>query len=105
MTTAIAIAIAAAQGNIYTALGDAAIFTPATGDPLDPVYVVVREEESFQPGGFSAAVCGTETVLRYQRADIDRKVVAGETFTIGATVYTVRAMKEWTSRRGKAVVS
>lgn len=97
-------AINTAMSNIYQALGAPAVFTPATGDPVE-LYVVLREEESFQPGGFSSAVCGTETVIRYRRADIDRKLVTGETFVIGSTTYTVRAMKEWTVRRGKAVVS
>lgn len=103
MTTADTI-FAEAQEKIYQSLGAPAVFTPLTGAPQD-VYVVLREEESFQPDGFSSAVCATEIVIRYRRSDIDRKVVAGETFTIGSTVYTVRAMREWTSRRGKAVVS
>jgi len=93
-----------AQSRIYQTLGAPAVFTPLTGAPQD-LYVVLREEESFQPGGFQSAVCATETVVRYMRADIDRKLVPGETFTIGSAVYTVRAMREWTSRRGKAVVS
>mgnify|MGYP000107878709 CR=1 FL=1 len=92
----------------YTVFGVTAAFTPAVGDPVDPLTVIVDYAEGWQPGGAEVQFAQSQTVISYMRKDIDRRVKQGETFTIDGTVYTVRSMApypdSWNQFEGKAVV-
>lgn len=92
--------------NIYKLMGSSAVFAPATGDDV-ACTVIINTTSEFDPGG-TILVADPQTVINYRRADIDRKVKRGETFTVGSTVYTVVSMAHypdsWTEFEGKAVV-
>jgi hypothetical protein len=91
---------------IYSVFGVSALFTPATGANVTAV-VVVDWVADWQPSGQVQLAEKTLTVS-YQRADIDRKVKRGETFTVGTKVYRVLSMADypdaWTEYEGKAAV-
>ena len=94
--------------NLYSTekFGVEATFTPLTGDPIT-FTVILERDNSYQPGG-SIQVAEPQITISYQRANLNRKVKRGETFTIDGTVYTVRSMADypesWTEFEGKASV-
>jgi hypothetical protein len=95
-----------ALSNIYLRMGSSAVFSPTSG-PDVPCIVIVDRVVGYEPGSIGRSA--TVTKISYKRADIDRRVVAGETFTIDGDVYTVRAMDNyddgaWTDYEGRAVV-
>lgn len=96
----------AAIETIFATFGDTAIFTPVVGADVS-VTVIVDTSSDWQPGG-QVRVADPRTVIRYLRADINRKVKRGETFSVNGTVYTVVSMSQypdaWTEFEGKAVV-
>ncbi len=77
------------------AMSQAAVFTPAAGDPI-PVRVDLVEAEKLQPGGLESQMWGSETTIEYWLPDIGREANAGETFTMDAdgAVYTVSDVLE-----------
>jgi len=95
-----------ALDRIYLRMGDEAVFSPSAGDDLD-CQVIVERGSYMAPGG-TVQVADPRITISYKRSDIDRKVKRGETFTVGATVYTVLAMSDypnsWTDLEGKADV-
>lgn len=97
---------ASALDTVYATFGDAAVFSPLTGDDVS-LTVIVEDLEQWEPGG-EILYAGTQKVLSYRRADIDRRVKRNETFTIGGTVYTVQSMAaypdSWSTWEGKAMV-
>ena len=92
--------------NIYSRMGEEAVFSPLTGDDVT-CNVIIDAASDWEPGG-SVQVAEQQIVVNYRRADIDRKVKRGETFTAGSVVYTVVSMAHypgsWTAYEGKAVV-
>lgn len=69
-----------------------AVYTPLSGDPVS-CTVLMYDEDSLEPDGLMARVNGTVKIIEYQKADIDHDAVKGDTFTIGATVYTVQSVR------------
>ena len=92
----------------YSVFGVTAAFTPAVGDPVDPLTVILDYAEGWQPGS-EIQFAQTQVVISYMRKDIDRRVQRGEQFTIDGTVYTVQSMgpypESWNQFEGKAVVT
>lgn len=70
----------------------AALYTPLSGDPVS-CTVLIYDEDSLEPDGLMARVSGTVKIVEYQKADIDHDAVKGDTFTVGATVYTVQGVR------------
>lgn len=66
-----------------------AVFTPAEGDPVDCLIYIGTDDE-FQPGVTHANAFVQTLHIDYQRDQIRRDAVRGETFTVGDTVYTVQ---------------
>jgi hypothetical protein len=100
-------AAAAAIPLIYGKFGVESVFSPFMGDDVE-CTVIVMKGHGWEPGGGVNASMDQIQVY-YQRADIDRKLKRGETFTVGSTVYTVRSMADypgaWTDHEGRAVVT
>ena len=93
-----------AASDIFAALGEDAIFTPATGDAVE-LKVNLETGENFQPGSIEAQVWGSEKTIEYVFDDIGREVNRDETFLIGSTTYTVQGVQENDGRFCKAVVT
>ena len=89
--------------DVFAILGTAAVFTPAAGSEVS-LYVNVETEHFADPGGYQAQVAGTVTEIEYLIADIGRVAVIGETFTVGATTYTVQQEIENDSLTAKVIV-
>lgn len=93
-------------GTIYAMAGEAATFTPIAGDPV-PLNVIVDYAVNWEPSG-QVQVADDHIELHYRRADIDRRVVKGETFTVGSKTYTVRSMAQYPDAfddlEGRAIV-
>ena len=93
--------------RIYARMGVDAVFSPKSGEDI-PLRGIKEEGVAHEPfsGIVQAAVSQIE--IQYMRADLDRRVVNGETFTIGETVYTVHSMSpypdSWTEFEGIASV-
>lgn len=98
--------VADALDTVYANFGDAAVFSPTAGDDV-ALTVILESVEAWQPGT-EIQYAATQQVVSYRRADIDRRVKSGETFTINGTVYTVYSMApypdSWSEFEGKAVV-
>ena len=95
-----------ALDRIYLRMGAEAVFSPLAGVDVDCQIIV--ERGSFMAPGGAVQVADHRISISYKRSDIDRKVLRGETFTIGATVYSVLAMSDypnsWTEFEGRADV-
>lgn len=91
----------------YAVFGVAAVFSPAVGDPVDPLTVIIDHADGWQPGT-EVQFAQTQVVISYMRKDIDRRVKVGEVFTTGGKTYTVRSMApypdSWNQFEGKCVV-
>lgn len=98
--------VPASLETIYSIFGESAVFSPEWGDDV-ACTVIVDKDNAWQYGGAIRAVDPLITI-NYRITDIDRKVVRGETFTVGSTVYTVVSMAHypdaWTEYEGRAVV-
>lgn len=92
-----------AWGNITDRAGVEAVFTSATGDMV-PLGVIFLKESQLQPSGM-AQTWDIGSTVEYSLEDIAREAVVGETFTIDATVYTVRKIESNDGYTVKAVVS
>jgi hypothetical protein len=92
--------------KIYETAGSSALFHPLAGQD-QTVNVIVEYSVEWEPSS-QIQVADDHIVIQYQRADIDRRVLKGETFTIGADVYEVRSMatypEAFTEFEGHAVV-
>ena len=90
---------AAALPGIFTAAGETAVFTPATGSAI-PCYVFINFNVELQPSGMEVQVWERGTVIEAllidagEGAAIGREPARGETFTVDGTVYTVKAILE-----------
>lgn len=90
---------AAALPGIFTAAGETAVFTPATGSPVS-CYVFINFNVDLQPSGMEVQVWERGTVIEALLTDsgegtaIGREPDRGETFTVAGTVYTVKATLE-----------
>lgn len=82
----------AAAQDIFDALGQSATYTPLVGDPVT-LQVHLEQEVDFQPAGESA-VWESGRTIEYILADIGAEANVGDTFLIGATTYTVKAVVE-----------
>ena len=74
---------AADVAAIFEDVGNAATFTPETGDPVS-LYVIVEKELALQPDGFRAQAADAYTLIKYALADIGRQANRGETFVISS---------------------
>ena len=81
-----------------------AIFIPETGDTV-PCKIRIYEDDEPYPDGYSAQVLESEIIIEYQKADINRDAVRGETFTIGETIYTVGTIRSRDSVSFRVVVT
>ena len=92
---------------VFGIYGDDATFTPAQGPPVS-CRVIKFTEGAFQPTYAESRVMGSEIMIEYQRSEIDRFLVKGEYFTIGAVDYEVQNMADgsqgWNEKTGTAVV-
>lgn len=86
--TAYADALASMQASGSENVQDA-VFTPASGDPVECLIYIGADDE-FQPGVTQAQAFIQTLYIDYQRDQIAREAVRGETFTVGTTVYTVQ---------------
>ena len=90
----------------FNVLGADGVFSPLSGDDV-PCRIIVERGSFMAPGG-TVQVADPRITISYKRSDIDRKVLRGETFTVGATAYTVLAMSDypnsWTDFEGRADV-
>jgi hypothetical protein len=100
----------AALADFYTSLAldgveevKSATFTPATGAAV-ACTVRFYKEDNLEPDGFSARVTGELALIEYQRSEISRDAVRGETFTIGGVAYTVQSIKDRDSVSIRVVV-
>lgn len=69
-------------------MGVDAIYQPSTGVPIF-CRVFYEEELAQDPGGFDANSWSQRKSITGRLADFGKEPDSGETFTIGATVYTV----------------
>lgn len=84
--------LAGGLADLYGHAGVAAVFTPAGVDPPTvSLNVIIEYSVEWEPQA-QLQIADDHTVIHYQRADIDRRVVRGETFSVGGSVYTVRSM-------------
>ena len=72
-----------AIAQIFTKLGSAATFTPATGPAVPGIYVNLELESAVQ--GMDAGVVRIMPTIEYIISDIGREAVEGETFSITDT--------------------
>ena len=77
------------------AMSQAAVFTPAAGDPVW-IRVDLVAGEKYQPGGLESQTWGSETTIEYVLSALGREANPGETFTMDAdgAVYTVSDVLE-----------
>ena len=84
----------AASPAVYAAMGETAIFTPATGAPI-ACHVFLDFREELDPTGMETQVSRNVPTIDALISEIGRAPVAGETFTFaGGIVYTVQAVIE-----------
>ena len=85
-------------------MGEAAVFTPATGAAI-PCHVFLDFRQEFDPTGMDTQVTRNVPMIDALLSEIGREPVKGETFTVypdessrsagvGGTVYTVQAILE-----------
>ena len=89
--------------DVFATLGTAAVFTPAAGSEVS-LYIGIEVEHFADPGGYQAQVAGTVTEIEYIISDIGRVAVIGETFTVGATTYTIQQEIENDGLTAKVIV-
>lgn len=80
-----------ALSDIFEAAAETAVFTPATGSPVD-CQVEIDFDVSLQPAGAEAQVWQQGTTIEALLSAIGREPNRGETFTVDGTVYTVQAI-------------
>jgi hypothetical protein len=79
--------------DIVTMFADAeaAVFTPAAGDPVS-LQILFTPAVDLQPGGVTAQVWEQGTTIEVIYADIGREPNRGETITYDGTVYTIQTI-------------
>lgn len=82
--------IAGSLADLYDHAGVAAVFTPIAGGPQG-VQIIVENSVEWEPQA-QLQIADDHVVIHYQRSEIDRRVVKGETFVVGVFTYTVRSM-------------
>lgn len=95
---------AAAAEDILTAIGQAATFTPAAGSPVS-LMVSVEHDVALLPAGGNAQTWELGTTVECLLADLAAAPRRGETFTVGAAVYTVQRVLENDGYFAKVAVS
>lgn len=80
-----------------------ATFDPASGANV-PCSIRLYKEDNLESDGVLTRVFGELTIIEYQRSEIARDAVLGETFTIGSTVYTVKGVRDRDSVSIRVVV-
>lgn len=80
---------------VYNTAGVAAVFTPAGEDPVTVALNVILDYRVDWEPSSQVQVADDHIEIQYQRADIDRRVLKGETFTVGSATYTVRSMASY----------
>ncbi len=84
-----------AMDDLSDTVGETATWTPASGAAAVPgVMVNIEQEVEGQPDGFGGAAWTAVTTLECRLADLTAEPVDGDTFTMGATVYTVGRVLE-----------
>jgi len=83
---------------------DAAVYTPGSGDAVDPCPVMVEHDALIQADGYDASVATLGTTVTAQVADVGT-VSRGDTFTLeSGTVYTVQRIERY-SQDGREVTA
>ena len=82
---------AEALPGIFSAAGEAAVFTPASGDPIS-CNVFIDFNVMLQPSGVEVQVWEQGTTIEALLSDLGREPNRGETFTVDGVVYTVKAI-------------
>ncbi|MEI7635889.1 MAG: hypothetical protein WCJ37_01175 [Syntrophus sp. (in: bacteria)] len=87
---------AAAMPGMFTAAGEDAVFTPATGAPID-CKIFIDFNVDLQPAGMNSQVWQQGTTIEASLSTetgigIGREPDRGETFTYDGVVYTVQAI-------------
>lgn len=83
-------AFQAGLADLYDSVGVAAVFNPTAGGPV-ACQIIVDESVEFEPQG-QLQIADDHVEIHYQRAEIDRRVLKGETWVVGVFTYTVRSM-------------
>lgn len=81
-----------------------ATFDPATGANVS-CSVRLYKEDNVESDGLITRVIGELQIIEYQRSEIARDALKGETFIVGATTYTVRGVKDRDSVSIRVVVT
>jgi len=84
---------AEALPGIFEAAGEKAIFTPATGDPID-CHVFIEFNVMLQPAGIEAQVWERGTTIEALLSEIGREPNRGEIFEIDDVEYSVQVPLE-----------
>jgi hypothetical protein len=95
---------AEALPGIFTAAGEAAVFTPSTGAPI-PCFVFIDFDVELQPSGMEAQVWERGTTIEALLSVILKEPDRAETFTVDGVVYTVKSIAENDGLTVKCVVS
>ena len=96
---------AAADAVFMPLMGEAAVFTPAAGAPVD-CHVFIDFNVLLQPEGAEAQVWEQGTTIKARLTEIGGEPSRGETFTLaGGIVYTVKDVLENDGLTVKVVVT
>ena len=95
---------AAAFPGIFTAAGEAAVFTPSVGAPV-PCFVFIDFDVELQPSGMEAQVWERGTTIEALLSVILKEPDRGETFTVDSVIYTVKSIAANDGLTVKAIVA
>jgi hypothetical protein len=95
---------AEALPDMFNSAGEAAVFTPEVGDPID-CMVFIDFNVMLQPSGVEVQVWQRGTTIEALLSEIGREPNRGETFTVDSVDYTVQAILENDGLTVKAVVT
>jgi hypothetical protein len=84
---------AEALPGIFKAAGEEAIFTPATGDPID-CHVFIDFNVMLQPAGVETQIWERGTTIEALLSEIGREPNRGESFEVDDVEYSVQAILE-----------
>ena len=99
MASTMSEAIALAMADLWDFGAESGIFTPAVGDPVS-VMVRIDRETLTEPDGLEMLVVGEEIRAKALLSELGQMPIArtrnraGDTFTVGSTVYEVTAIQE-----------
>lgn len=74
--------------DMFEAAGEAAVFTPAAGDPI-PCQVFIDFNQVLEPDGYEGMSTQRGTIIEALLSDIGREPNRDETFTVDGVIYRV----------------